>query len=101
VARQNAFRHLDAPAGNRSAETRFGFEKEKSVNPGERIDAFAFFYCPDAVLAKTVLTSRRSRAAFCGICFPRIILYHASTARFRSVTNTVSRTACEHAASKS
>jgi hypothetical protein len=22
------------------------FEKEKSVNPGERIDAFAFFYCP-------------------------------------------------------
>jgi hypothetical protein len=62
-------RHLDAPAANGSVKTRFWFEKEKSVNPGERIDAFAFFYCPDAVLAKTVLASRRSRAAGGGICF--------------------------------
>jgi hypothetical protein len=43
--------------------------EKKSADPGERIDAFAFFYCPDAVLAKTVLTSRRSRAAVGGICF--------------------------------
>jgi hypothetical protein len=45
------------------------FKKRKSVNPGEWIDAFAFFYCPEAVLAKTVLASRRSRAAVGGICF--------------------------------
>src|SRR4029079_19272072 len=45
------------------------FGSEKSADPGERIDAFAFFYCPDAVLAKSVLASRRSRAAVRGICF--------------------------------
>jgi len=61
------FRHLNAPGGHGSVETRS--DLKKSADPGERIDAFAFFYCPKAVLAKSVLTSRRSRAAVGGICF--------------------------------
>jgi len=41
---------------------------KKSADPGEWIDAFCVFLLSHAVLAKTVLASRRSRAAVGGVC---------------------------------
>jgi hypothetical protein len=61
---QNAFFAFGRTRREQPVETR-----KKKRRSGEWIDAFAFFYCPDAVLAKTVLVSRRSRAAVRGICF--------------------------------
>jgi hypothetical protein len=51
------FRHSNAPATGLSKPVS---DQKKSADPGEWIDAFAFFYYPEAILAKTVLASRRS-----------------------------------------
>jgi len=71
-------RHLDAPKGSGFVENSLRSEKKRRSRGVDR--RFCVFLPSHAVLAKTVLASRRSRAAVGGICFsadqlvPRITL---------------------------